>query len=87
MKKALRVSSVVVAVVVVVVCIVVVRLCGFKAGKLFSMLCILTSPEYRLAGLVVKACASGAEDPGVRIPLATGFFPGRVIPVTSKLAL
>ena len=45
----------------------------------------------RLVGLVVKASAEG---PGfesgrsrVRIPLAPGFFRGRVIPVTSKLAL
>ena len=31
---------------------------------------------YRLVGLVVKASASRAEDPGFRIPLATGFFSG-----------
>ena len=41
----------------------------------------------RLVGLVVKASASRTEDPGVRIPLAAGFFRGRVTPVTSKLAL
>ena len=41
----------------------------------------------RLAGLVVKASASGAEDPGFESRFATGIFPGRVIPVTSKLAL
>ena len=29
----------------------------------------------------------GSGRSGVRIPLAKGFFPGRVIPVTSKLAL
>ena len=38
---------------------------------------------YRLVGLVVKASASGAEDPGSN----PGIFPGRVIPVTEKLAL
>ena len=32
---------------------------------------------YGLAGLVVKASASGAEDPGFQ-----SHFPGRVIPVT-----
>ena len=36
---------------------------------------------HHLADLVVKASTSGAED-GVRIPLATGFVQGRVIPVT-----
>ena len=36
-----------------------------------------------LAGLVVKVSASGAEDPGFE----SRFFPGQVIPVTSKLAL
>ena len=37
--------------------------------------------ENRLAGLVVKASASGAEDPGSN-PACDGSFPGRVIPVT-----
>ena len=36
----------------------------------------------RLAGLVIKASAPRADDPGF-----DGIFPGRVIPVTSKLAL
>ena len=40
-----------------------------------------------LVGLVVKASASRAEDPGFEYPLAPGFFRGRVIPVTQKLAL
>ena len=40
----------------------------------------------RLGGLVVKASASGAEDPGSN-PVCAGIFSGRVIPVTSKLAL
>ena len=44
-----------------------------------DMLCVMD----RLVGLVVKASTSRAEDP----PLAPGFFRGRVIPVTSKLAL
>ena len=35
----------------------------------------------RLAGLVVKASASGAEDPGFESRLRRD-FPGRVIPVT-----
>ena len=38
----------------------------------------------RLVGLVVKASASRAEDPGFE---SRDFFQGRVIPVTSKLAL
>ena len=41
-----------------------------------------TKEDDRLVGLVVKESASRAEDPGVRIPLAPGFFRGRVIPVT-----
>ena len=40
----------------------------------------------RLVGLVVKASASGAEDPGFESRLRRD-FPGRVIPVTQKLAL
>ena len=39
-----------------------------------------------LVGLVVKASASRAEDPGFETACAE-IFPGRVIPVTSKLAL
>ena len=42
---------------------------------------------YRLVGLVVKASASRAEDPGFKCRLRKVFFRGRVIPVTSKLAL
>ena len=41
----------------------------------------------RLVGLVVKASASRAEDPGFESRLRPGFFRGRVIPVTSELAL
>ena len=44
------------------------------------------TPEHRLLGLVVKACASRAEDPGSN-PACAEIFRGRVIPVTSKLAL
>ena len=40
----------------------------------------------RLVGPVVKVSASRAES-CVRIPLAPGFFPGRAIPMTQKLAL
>ena len=36
----------------------------------------------RLVGLVVKATASRAEDPGFESRFAPGFFRGRVIPVT-----
>ena len=45
------------------------------------------SPLYRLVGLVVKASTSRAKDPGFESRFATGFFRGRVIPVTQKLAL
>ena len=40
----------------------------------------------RFVGLVVKASASGAEDPGFQSRLRRD-FPGRVIPVSQKLAL
>ena len=42
---------------------------------------LLCNP-YRLVGLVVKASASRAEDPGSYPACATGFSQGRVIPVT-----
>ena len=38
--------------------------------------------SHRLAGLVVKASASVAEDPGFESCLRLVFFSGRVIPVT-----
>ena len=41
----------------------------------------------RLVGLVVKASASRAEGPGFESRLRRDLFRGRVIPVTSKLAL
>ena len=41
---------------------------------------------HRLVGLVVKASASGGEDPGSN-PTGNGIFVGRVILVTKKLAL
>ena len=41
----------------------------------------------RLVGLVVKASRLESGRSRVPIPLAPGFFRGRVIPVTSKLAL
>ena len=41
----------------------------------------------RLVGLVVKASTSRAEGPGFESRLRRDFFRGRVIPVTSKLAL
>ena len=40
-----------------------------------------------LVGLVVKASALRAEDPGFESHLRQDFFRGQVIPVTSKLAL
>ena len=40
-----------------------------------------TTPHNRLVGLVVKASASGAEDPGFESRLRREFFGGRVIPV------
>ena len=50
---------------------------------------VLSSGRDRPAGLVVKASASGAEDPirGSNPARAVGIFPRRVIPVTSKLTL
>ena len=56
---------------------------------------VIWSPRpYRLVGLVVKASASRAEDPRFVSRLRRHFFsgvafifPGRVMPVTSKLAL
>ena len=42
--------------------------------------------EYMCIGLVVKASASRAEDPGSK-PACAWIFSGSVIPVTSKLAL
>ena len=41
----------------------------------------------RLFGLVVRASSSRVEDPGFESRLRLGIFPGRVIPVTYKLAL
>ena len=48
---------------------------------------MMLSLTYRLVGLVVKASASRAEGPGFESRLRRNFFRGRVIPVTSKLAL
>ena len=47
---------------------------------------IQASPFYRLVGLVVKASTSRVEDHGFK-SLALGFYQGRVIPMTKKLAL
>ena len=41
-----------------------------------------TLNTHRLVGLVVKASASTAEDPGFESRLRRDFFRGRVIPVT-----
>ena len=49
----------------------------------FPTVTCLSSLSYRLVGPVVKAFASGAEDPGFESRLRRGFFfRGRVIPVT-----
>ena len=47
----------------------------------------LSACFHRLVGLVVKASASRAEDPGFESRLRRDFFRGRVMPVTSTLAL
>ena len=52
--------------------------------------CLLVScffVSYRRVGLVVKASASRAEDPGFESRLRRDLFRDRVIPVTQKLAL
>ena len=41
----------------------------------------------RVTASLDKASASGAEDPGLTAAFSVGIFPGRVIPVTSTLAL
>ena len=48
---------------------------------------MFSETEDRLVGLVVKKSASRAKDPGFESRLRRDFFRGRVIPVTSKLAL
>ena len=45
----------------------------------FKGRCWLVRCQYRLVGLVVKASASRAEDPGFGSRFAPGFFRGRVI--------
>ena len=53
----------------------------------FELLFVSNLPRDRFVGLVVKASASRAEDPRFDSRLRVGIFPGRVIPVTYKLAL
>ena len=58
-------------------------------GKVSFLLCstvMRTCSLHRLAGLLVKASASGVEDPGFE-SACDGIFLGRVIPVTYELAL
>ena len=55
--------------------------------KTLSSLVNLSDWRDRLVGLVVKGSASSAENPGFESRLSQKFFRGRVIPVTSKLAL
>ena len=50
---------------------------------LFSFLLL----NNHLVGLVVKASASRAEDPGFESRLRRDFFRGRVIPMTQKMVL
>ena len=77
-----------------------IRLCLHSILSVFLIvyiplcLCSLMSVSYhytsthdRLVGLVVKAAASRAEDPGFESRLRRDFFRGRVITVISKLAL
>ena len=52
-----------------------------------NRLLLVHQMEDRLVGLVVKASASRAEDPGFESRLRRDFVRGRVIPVTQKLAL
>ena len=73
--------------------------CSFSLSSFLSSACLCTFDirqfscirkalkQDRLVGLVVKASASRAEDPGFESRLRRDFFRGRVIPVTSKLAL
>ena len=46
-----------------------------------------TCKRHCLVGIVVKASASGLEEPEFDSRLAVGIYPGRVMPVTEKLAL
>ena len=52
-----------------------------------NRLLLVHQMEDHLVGLVVKASASRAEDPGFESRLRRDFVRGRVIPVTQKLAL
>ena len=61
--------------------VVAVIFCMGSGGGSYGLVC------YRLAGLVVKASTSRAEDLRFESRSRRDFFPGRVIPVTSKLAL
>ena len=71
--------------------VIVIARRSFPTSLRWKVSLLLSQPlvcqEDRLTGLVVKASASGAEDPGFQSRLNRGIFPGRVIPVTSKLAL
>ena len=58
-----------------------------SASLSLSLSPLSLSLSHRLVGLVVKASASGTEDPGFESRLHRDLFRGRVIPVTSKLAL
>ena len=55
--------------------------CDYHTGFLLLPPSSSSFPD-RLVGLVVKASASRAEDPGLESRLRQGFFRSRVIPVT-----
>ena len=69
-----------------------IRFCLFVCSLIFCLSVFLLTPppppptspptSNRLVGLVVKASASRAEDPGFESRLRGDFFRGRVIPVT-----
>ena len=60
--------------------------CPANVRSLRALFCFVAF-EYRLVGIVVKAFSSREEDPGFESSLRRDSFRGRVIPVTSKLAL
>ena len=60
---------------------------GGGGGAWHTCHCNKVPDLHRLVGLVVKASASRAEDPGFESRLRPDFFRGRVIPVNSKVTL
>ena len=67
------------------VCLIVCLLfLGGRGACFCSFVVVVAFLTYRLVGLVVRRLPRERR-PRVRIPLAPGFFRGRVIPVTEKL--